>query len=68
MFYFAEEIEARPHDHVPRIRLINLYLDSKRFLDAYTYSVDLESRGLFRENLQWYACIAEVLKVLVNSM
>ncbi|KAJ1528544.1 hypothetical protein ONE63_006950 [Megalurothrips usitatus] len=57
-----KEIEARPHDHVPRIRLLNLYMDSRRVLDAYKYVIDLESRCLFRDNLQWYSYIVEVFK------
>ncbi|XP_034238546.1 E3 SUMO-protein ligase RanBP2-like isoform X2 [Thrips palmi] len=56
------EIEARPLDHVPRIRLLNLYLDSKKVIDAYKYAIEIESRNLFRDNLQWYTCIVEVIK------
>ncbi|KAK3932811.1 E3 SUMO-protein ligase RanBP2 [Frankliniella fusca] len=57
-----KEIEARPQDPIPRTRLLNFYLDSKRVSDAYKYATDLETRCLFRDNIQWYSCIVEVLK------
>lgn len=57
-----KEIEARPQDPLPRTRLLNFYLDSKRVSDAYKYAVDLETRCLFRDNIQWYSCVVEVFK------
>lgn len=65
----SEEIEARPQDYMPRIRLLRLYLDTKRVQDAYRYAVDLEARCLFRDSIQWYSCVVDIFKVqLITSL
>ncbi|KAK6642589.1 hypothetical protein RUM43_004091 [Polyplax serrata] len=56
------EVNARPTDVTVRIRLLNLFLDSKRFKIAYQHALDIEERNIFSEYPIWYDCLCKVVE------
>ena len=65
--FVAAEISARPADVTVRIRLLNFFLECKRYKIAYQYALELEIRNLFNNDLRWYDCLANVIQVCVSQ-
>lgn len=57
------EVIAHPADHGARIRLLKLLMDTKRAKVAQTQAAELLSRGVFRNRLPFYECLARICEV-----
>ncbi|KAG8230955.1 hypothetical protein J437_LFUL010842 [Ladona fulva] len=58
----AAELAVRPGDVPLRVRLLQLYLRANRVNDAFSHATLTEAKGAFRNDLQWYECLADVFE------
>lgn len=58
-----KEVVSRPFDIGLRIRLLRHFLDQNKVNDAFKYAFDIEMKqnGQFRNSVDWYATVAQVL-------
>lgn len=57
------EVKSRPFDVGLRIRLLRHFLNQNKFEDAFKYAYDIEMKqvGQFRNSMEWYAIVSDVL-------
>lgn len=56
-------MKTRPTDVTVRIRLLNLFLETKRFKLAFQHALQIESRQIFTNDFKWYDCLCNVMQV-----
>ncbi|XP_046668951.1 E3 SUMO-protein ligase RanBP2 isoform X2 [Homalodisca vitripennis] len=61
------EMKARPSDVSVRTRLMRLYLETGRTRAAFDHAVELEASQLFRKELTWYECFAQVCQAFADE-
>ncbi|KAG8038783.1 hypothetical protein G9C98_000338 [Cotesia typhae] len=57
------ELSTRPSDVMLRVKLLKHYIAKNRIDDAYRHAVEAEGNYIYRDNLQWYETLVDVLSI-----
>lgn len=57
------ELSTRPSDVMLRVKLLKHYIAKNRIDDAYRHAIEAEANYIYRDNLQWYETLVDVLSI-----
>ncbi|CAD6240986.1 GSCOCG00009041001-RA-CDS [Cotesia congregata] len=57
------ELSTRPSDVMLRVKLLKHYIAKNRIDDAYRHAIEAEANYIYRDNLQWYETLIDVLSI-----
>uniref|UniRef100_T1IZQ7 Nuclear pore complex protein Nup153 n=1 Tax=Strigamia maritima TaxID=126957 RepID=T1IZQ7_STRMM len=63
----AAELTKRPLDAQLRIKLLKLYLDTERVVEAYDHAFLVENKRPYTDCLDWYYCVTDIVEVYLDE-